>query len=170
MNSIDRILVPVDFSACSQAACEHAAFLAARFGAVIELLHVWDMPTFGGGVLPELGIGLGTTEDTSLADAVESRAMKAMESSVAAMERRGVSGVRRRLEMGDAASVIAKVAAEGRFSMIVMGTHGRRGFSRLLMGSVAEKVVRSAPCPVLTVRIPEEAAEAEPVRAEGARS
>lgn len=159
MNNIDRILVPVDFSACSQAACEHAAQIALRFGAVVELLHVWDVPAFSGAILPEVFTSAPAADDESVAGFVQKRATKAMEAMVADLERRGVVGVRRRLEMGDPTTAIVKVAEEGRFSLIVMGTHGRRGFSRLLLGSVAEKVVRIAPCPVLTVRVPDEPTE-----------
>jgi nucleotide-binding universal stress UspA family protein len=60
------------------------------------------------------------------------------------------------LESGEPAHVIAKVAAEGKYDLIVMGTHGRTGLSHMMVGSVAEKVVRLAPCPVLTYRTPSE--------------
>jgi nucleotide-binding universal stress UspA family protein len=62
--------------------------------------------------------------------------------------------VEHRLEEGDASKVILEVAQEIHAGLIVMGTHGRTGLARLLVGSVAEKVLRSAPCPVLTVKIP----------------
>ena len=156
MNNIERILVPVDFSACSQAACEHAAFFAERLGAAVELLHVWDLPAWSGATLPELAVHRPEEGDPTLSGFVESRATRAMDHLVAGFERRGISAVRRRLEMGDPATTIVRVAQEGGHDLIVMGTHGRRGVSRLLMGSVAEKVVRTAPCPVLTMRVPDE--------------
>jgi len=161
MNAIDRILVPVDFSSCSQVACDLAATFASRFGAAIELLHVWDIPAFSGAVLSELVVNMGAAaeEDPSLPGVIQSRATRAMQHLVENLERRGVHSVRGRVEMmGEPADAIVRYAEEGGFSLIVMGTHGRTGFSRLLMGSVAEKVVRAAPCPVLTVRVPEEGA------------
>lgn len=170
MNHIDRILVPVDFSACSQAACDHAAFFAAKFGAAVELLHVWDVPAFTGASLPELVVVPGH-DDTLIAAAAHSEATREMDLVVAQFERRGISTVRRRHEVGSPADTIVRVAEEGDFDLIVMGTHGRRGFSRLIMGSVAEQVVRAAPCPVLTMRIKDEPAEATaPAPAVGASS
>jgi nucleotide-binding universal stress UspA family protein len=62
--------------------------------------------------------------------------------------------VERRLEQGDAATEIVRVAQETHCDLIVIGTHGRTGLSRVLMGSVAEKVLRQAPCPVLAVKTP----------------
>ncbi len=67
--------------------------------------------------------------------------------------------VEHRLEEGDAASEILRVAREGKCDLVVLGTHGRTGLRRLLMGSVAEQVVRQAPCPVVTVKAPSAAAE-----------
>jgi nucleotide-binding universal stress UspA family protein len=157
MIAIDRILVPVDFSACSQAACEHAAFFATRFGAAVDLLHVWDAPTPAGPAMTYLAMGAGGETDPELGAMVEEQARKALGQLVAAFEQR-VRPVRGRLEMGVPAEVIVRVAAEGKYGLVVMGTHGRTGFSRLIMGSVAEKVVRGASCPVLTVRSPDEKA------------
>jgi nucleotide-binding universal stress UspA family protein len=62
--------------------------------------------------------------------------------------------VERRLEEGYPGAIIPRIAGETKADLIVMGTHGRTGLSRLLMGSVAEQVVRKAPCPVLTVKVP----------------
>lgn len=156
MKPIERILVPVDFSACSHVALEHATTFALRFGASIELLHVWELPAFSGAALPEVVVNMPEGGDATLHSFVESRAKRAMESLVTTLERRGVTQARGHLEMGHPANTIVEVAKEGGFDLIVMGTHGRRGFSRLLMGSVAERVVQRAPCPVLTVRTPDE--------------
>ena len=67
----------------------------------------------------------------------------------------GAPRVQTRLLVGPAAPEIVELAAQGGFDLIVMGTRGRRGLSRLFMGSVAERVVRTAPCPVLTVHLPD---------------
>src|SRR5262249_33247405 len=72
--------------------------------------------------------------------------------------------VEHRLAEGDAAAEILRVARETNCDLVVMGTHGRKGLGRLLMGSVAEQVVRKAPCPVLTLKTP---FEAEPENASG---
>jgi nucleotide-binding universal stress UspA family protein len=63
--------------------------------------------------------------------------------------------VRARMDHGDTVGTILQAATSGAYDLVVMGTHGRTGLSAILMGSVAEKVVREAPCPVMTVRLPE---------------
>ena len=132
--AIGRILVPVDFSDCSLAALDHAASLAQRFGASIHVLHVWDH------------------RDQTLAHFAQTGAGEAMDSVLGDLEQHGVGGVRGRLASGDPSETIIQIAREEHYDLIVMGTHGHSGLVHLLHGSVAEKVVRRAPCPVLTVR------------------
>ena len=139
-----QILVPTDLSEGAEEALDYACELAQRFGATIHLLNVIGIPTLG---VPELGIALTSTViDTLVHDNQE--ALYALADSKRAKATIG----ERLLRTGDARNLINQTAKDLKIDMIVMGTHGRRGVSRALLGSVTETVVRSAPCPVLTVR------------------
>jgi nucleotide-binding universal stress UspA family protein len=145
MSQIRRILVAVDFSEPSRLAFDDAAELAQKFGAELDVLHVWEVPSF---VPPEVAVVVGSGAE--LADAVKKAAEKGLDSFVADAARRGIAVHAARLEMGLPASTIADAATD--YDLLVLGTHGRSGLTRFLLGSVAERVVRHAPCPVLTVR------------------
>jgi nucleotide-binding universal stress UspA family protein len=141
-----HILVPVDFSAHSDRALRYAEMLAARHGAAIELLHVVDDPITTGAWSPDAYL----PNLTELLQSIVAQARTRLEELQKAIAARGlganvwvVSGVASR-------EIVAR--AETGFDLIVMGTHGRTGLSHAVMGSVAERVVRRAPCPVLTVR------------------
>ena len=141
-----RILVPTDFSEPSDAALEYAKALATRFGASLHLIHVVEdalvTGVFGGeAYIPEsMGVVEGMRED----------AEHRLNARLTPLERnrlRATVGVLN----GPNAPTILNTAREWGIDLIVMGTHGRTGVVHALMGSVAERVVRSAPCPVLTV-------------------
>lgn len=153
MTTFHRILVPTDFSDCSHAACDLAVKLATTYGASIELLHVDEPPAWQGFVIPELAVTMQNGTSTSLHEFVETRARRALGHLAEKLQRAGVGQVHQRMQAGDASRVILEIAKEDKCDLIVMGTHGRKGFERLVMGSVAERVVRQADCPVLTVRI-----------------
>jgi nucleotide-binding universal stress UspA family protein len=157
MSALNRILVPVDFSSCSYAACDLATKYATTMGASVELLHVQEPPAWQGFVIPELVVSMPDEASTSLHEFVETRTQRALDQLMEKLERAGVIHVHHRQEAGEPGAVIVRIAEEERFDLIVMGTHGRKGFERLVMGSVAERVVRHAPCPVLTVRAQDEA-------------
>lgn len=133
------ILFPTDFSTASDAALPHAEALARQADARLLIVHVEEAPlAYGGG---ELYYGLPEPDSDRI--------------------RKMLDDVRpadpalpfdHRLTMGDPASEIVRMAADESAEMIVLGTHGRTGMTRLLMGSVAEAVVRRAPCPVLVYR------------------
>jgi nucleotide-binding universal stress UspA family protein len=144
-----RILVPVDFSACSLAAMEHALALAERFGSTIELLHVWSLPS---GLGPDEAVPLAGRSGETVSEYAESQASEFLQSMLFDLEERGAR-VRGTLERGEPVQAILQAAREGGHDLIVMGTHGRTGLAHLLRGSVAEQVVRRAPCPVLTIRV-----------------
>jgi len=152
MAPIHTILHPTDFSDRSAYALRLACSLARDYGARLVVLHVAEPPP-----PPDVqGVMLPVSEhvgDEARAD-LERLAVPAAD---------GVR-VERRLEKGDPATQTLRVARELQADLIVMGTHGRTGLSRLLMGSVAERVVRRASCPVLTVKtpLPEEGAAAAP--------
>jgi universal stress protein A len=148
MPQIRKILVPVDFSACSRAALDWAAQLAAKFEATIDVLHTWDTPPYVG---PEVIIHVAGETQQTLAQLGRQHAEKEMQHFLKSVEQPGV--VRGRIEIGDPVDTIVRLAGEG-YDLIVMGTHGRGGITHILLGSVAEKVVRRAPCPVMTIRVP----------------
>ncbi|MDB4962808.1 MAG: Universal stress protein UspA [Myxococcales bacterium] len=137
------ILVATDFSEHADYALEQAAELAAQLDATIHLLHVVTIPALGGPELPL--VHPQVMHDATLA------AQRALDERVASY-RDKVSMGPPRLDVGDARDVIDHAAEELGADLIVVGTHGRRGVRRFLLGSVAESVVRSAPCPVLTIR------------------
>ncbi len=147
MRSIKRILVATDFSPCARAALDTAVELAASLDASITLLHVYAAPTE---VLPDGSV-------LSLDGLALERAERAIDEQLCDERRRAQRrGVVIAVESADghAADVIVRRAAEERADLVVVGTHGRRGVPRLLLGSVAERVLRAAPCPVLIAREP----------------
>jgi len=141
MLPIDTILHPTDFSEHSQHAFHLAFALARDHGARLIVLHVAIRPTivYGEGIVPVDPEGVFQEEKERL------RHVGAERSDVR---------IEHCLEEGDPVTEILRVAQESNVDLIVMGTHGRRGLRRLLMGSVAEQVVRKSMCPVLTVKTP----------------
>ena len=149
--AINRILVPVDFSAHSGRALRYATTLADRFNATVEVLHVVEDPFISGAWSPE---AVAPNIPELLADLVATARGKLNAMKVAAI-RQGVrleTTVLTTVVTGKPADSITDYARTERFDLIVMGTHGRTGLSHALLGSVAERVARKAPCPVLTVR------------------
>lgn len=139
------ILVAVDFSDCSISAYRAASSLAARFGATLHLLHVVTEP------LQETWVHFAPgAELVDMLKACEAKARERLDALSAAgeiaRERVVVSTV-----WGNPSDEILKYASEKQVDLIVCGTHGRRGWDRMMIGSVAERVIRLAPCPVLTV-------------------
>jgi universal stress protein A len=153
MTTFTRVLVPIDFSPCSEAALAHATEIARRFGAVIDVLHAWEPPRLSA---PESSLGIVNPDAHSiLVEFEHTRHGASMKSILALLEECGIDDVRGRLEPGEPSETILRVAREGYYDLIVMGTHGRTGLAHLFLGSVAERVVRRAPCPVLTIRVSE---------------
>lgn len=144
-----RILVPTDFSAGSRAALDHAAGLAERFGATVVALHVWQPPAL---MRADDAVSLGGQSYQTLADLARTRVASEMDAFLAPLAENDGLWFRRQIAMGDPGNTILSVADEGEFDLIVMGTHGRTGLKRVILGSVAEKVTRRASCPVLTIR------------------
>ena len=139
-----NILVPVELGAEANEALDYACELARTFGATLHLLHVIGVPALG---VPELGVAL----TSSMIDTLVRENQDALD-RIADL-RRGTTQIGQvLLRTGDARDLINQTATELAADLIVMATHGRRGVSRALLGSVTETVVRTAPCPVLTVR------------------
>jgi len=136
-----KILFPTDFSPASSAALAYAASLARDTGSQLLILHVEDLQVaYAGG---EMYVPTVATPNAEL---------QQMLRSIAPADKSVI--YEHRLAIGSPAEEIVQIAKDEGVELIVMGTHGRSGLSRLLMGSVAEAVVRKAPCPVLTLKQP----------------
>jgi len=144
-----RVLVPVDFSECSRAALHKAAKLTRRTGGTIDVIHAWRLPAF---VPPESVVGTVGAAGEPLVDLMQANAEAAMRKLVESARSEGIEITDARILLGNPAAVIVEQAGSGGYDLIVLGTHGRSGLSHALIGSVAERVVRLSPVPVLTVR------------------
>lgn len=141
------ILCPVDFSPGSEEAIRHAEELAKALDAQVTLIHAYQLPVLA---LPDSSI---TVSPTFVAD-LTSRAQAELDKHAGNLEKKGVRVSARVLEGNPADTIVDTAKADSAF-MIVMGTHGRSGFRRFLLGSTAERVVRMATVPVLTVHVPD---------------
>ena len=146
-STITRILVPTDFSVYSDTAIHYAANLAGHFRASLELIHVVEDPFLSGAWSAEAFIA---GADGILEEVKESAKIR-LASVAAALAARGVVA-EVKVITGTPSAGIVEHARDGRFDLIVMGTHGRTGLSHVVLGSVAERVQRTAPCAVLTVK------------------
>jgi nucleotide-binding universal stress UspA family protein len=144
---IRRILVAHDFSETAESALQLALDLAEKIGARVTIVHAYEA-VYG---FPE-----SVELKADILAAVEKTASKSLGDLTARTQRSGVE-IQSLLRHGAAWSEINAAAKDVGADLIVIGTHGRRGIARALLGSVAEKVVRTAPCPVLTVHGPEAA-------------
>ena len=141
-----RICCPIDFSDASRAAMEVAADLARRFGAELVLLHAYPIPGY---TFPDGSVVASPKMMQDLAD----QAKKHLEEWRAEAEKLvGAPRVAADTAVGEPAAEILAAAKRRGAELVVMGTHGRTGLEHALMGSIAERVVRRAHCPVLTVR------------------
>jgi nucleotide-binding universal stress UspA family protein len=144
MIALKNILVPHDFSETSEAAMQYGVEFARTFGAKLHVVYVSDKARFA--MATEFPLGL----DMSLDDAIRERLVKIMTTS----DQQELKPTFQLLSGAPDAEIV-RYAKERAIDLIVMGTHGRGAVAHAVMGSVAEKVVRHAPCPVLTVRHPE---------------
>lgn len=144
-----HILIATDLSEPSEPAVEAGAELARRFGARVTLVHVFD-PSM---LAPPAAIPSPKRVEETLAREV-SAAVRVELERVAREKITGVETAIEVLEHRHVASAICEYAQENGVDLAVVGTHGRTGIAHLMIGSVAEKVVRHAPCPVLAVRVP----------------
>jgi nucleotide-binding universal stress UspA family protein len=147
MLEIRTILAPTDFSHHAGEALRYACGLAERFGAALHLLHV----------LPDVVVPVGpdpsliSTFPPEYYEESEARSQEAL-AKVLDTSWGTAPSVQRAVRWGDAVDGIVAYAGDHRIGLIVIATHGRSGFSHALLGSVAERIVREAPCPVLTIR------------------
>jgi nucleotide-binding universal stress UspA family protein len=142
MIKLERILVPTDFSDCAKQAVTYASELAKRFGAELHLLHVVQPP------LAAYPYAAAIPDEALHPEGPAKEELEVLEVPNAEQ----ISQVQRTIRTGTPFVDIVRHAKENDMDLIVIGTHGRTGLTHMLLGSVAEKVVRKAPCPVLTVR------------------
>ncbi|MHC4197681.1 MAG: universal stress protein [Planctomycetota bacterium] len=147
MVNIKRILCPVDYSVSSSEAMKYAAHIAGEEGAKVCLIHVVDVRSFGHESPLDLEVPKPTPENLE-------RVKKELVEDL--FQEKGGKGVdvEAIVVVGKPVEEILKAAKEQQIDMIVMGTHGRTGIPHVIVGSVAENVIRKASCPVLTVRHP----------------
>lgn len=150
---IQKVLCPVDYSRHSAHALEYAGHIAAAFGARLDILHLWDRPHY---VSPEAIVEHPSGQKQSLADLIATEARSEMQEFMARVTLPEGVTVEQRLQSGEPCATILAELARGGHDLIVMGTHGRTGFRRLILGSVTEKIVRLSPIPVITVPAPHE--------------
>jgi nucleotide-binding universal stress UspA family protein len=144
---LNKILFPTDFSRCANQALARTVLLAKSYGAELHMLHAIVLhdedphnPAFHLPDIEEIHTKLRETASEKMTSVIKS--YDAMEMKVVKVQERGIAP----------APVIMAYAKRNNIDLIIMGTHGRRGLGHLLLGSVAEEVVRMGPCPVLTIR------------------
>lgn len=147
MAAIKKILVPIDFSESSRQAVRYATELALVDRPAITLLHVYQIPAY---FFPDGSVVAGPELVTQLMNRIEASLAEARREA----EALGAAEVKTVLVQGVPFVEIVRLAEEGAYDLVCMGTHGHTGLRHALLGSTAEKVVRKAPCPVLTVREP----------------
>ena len=154
---VQHVLVPMDFSATADRALVYAIALAQQLQARLTLLHVLDLTPV---TMGEMTAGVTATA----LDTLETEAQHLLQASVERVQRAGLQG-ESLLVPGTPTHAIVATAGEQGVDLILMGTHGRTGLAHVFLGSVAEHVIRHAPCPVLVMRktmdIPDTSATAE---------
>jgi len=150
--ALKKILVPVDYSEGSRDALRFAASVAHANGVPLDVVHVWDRPAY----VPESAtVHPASGETHSLVEMIRENAERELNEFVARADLPTDLAVERRVLSGNPAARILSELSSGRHELVVVGTHGRTGFRHLLLGSVAETLVRRSPLPVLTVPSPE---------------
>jgi nucleotide-binding universal stress UspA family protein len=153
--TVNRILVPTDFSETADKALAYAKDLAAKTGASLHLVHVFKDPYAVAACAPELYASVPAGARERAVEEVRERLLERLDADEELRFRGSRSVIR-----GLVAPQIVDYAVNQDIDLIVIGTHGRRGVAHLLLGSVAEHVLRTAACPVLTVRANHRNAEA----------
>lgn len=144
MVEIKSILFPVDFTEASSKVAGYAKTFTEKFGAKLYVLFVAeDLSKFAGFYVPHAAL---EKMERELLEGAQKKMPSFIEKNLS-----GISDLETMVELGDIAEKICEVAKEKQVDLIIMGTHGRRGLEKALFGSVTEKVVKTAPCPVLTI-------------------
>jgi nucleotide-binding universal stress UspA family protein len=145
MISLKKVLVPIDFSDTSDVALRYGKALAAAFGSSLHVIHVVHEPYAQPWAVEAYGFSMASIQEDWIKEANAK-----LEGVLTADDRRSLKATAITI-LGHPVSEILRFATDERIELIVMGTHGRGPLGHMVMGSVAERVVRHAPCPVLTV-------------------
>jgi len=148
--AIRRILVPIDYSDNSKAALAYGAELALGFGASLDIVHVWDRPTY---LTDAVMVQRPGEAHKPIGELIRENAERDMAEFLNEVSLPATLSVTRRLVSGEPASALLAELKKGEHDLVVLSTHGRTGLAHLLLGSIAEKLVRLSPIPVLTVPI-----------------
>jgi nucleotide-binding universal stress UspA family protein len=149
MGDIKRILFATDFSDNSRYALTFAISFAQKYDAMLYVLHVIQQPSYPLGMYAEISFDAMDKFSQSISEAVQKEMQTLKEKDL-----KGCSKCECLIVHGTPFLEILRTAKEKNVELIVVGTHGRTGLDHVLFGSTAEKVVRRAPCPVLSVRLP----------------
>jgi nucleotide-binding universal stress UspA family protein len=149
MIALKRVLVPTDFSEASDVALRYGRAFADAFGAALHVVHVVEEPYGQPWAVEAYGFSLSALQDDWIKDA-----QRRMTTVISEDERARLHAVTTTV-LGHPVMEVLRYATDQAIDLIVMGTHGRGPLSHVVMGSVAERVVRKAPCPVMTVRAEE---------------
>ena len=144
MKQVQKILFPLDFASNFESLVPWVSTFAEKFGATVYILFVaQDLSNFSTFFVPH----------TNIQNFQEEAVGSAKKRMAAAVQEflKGISKLETRVEIGSPAEKILELAKKEKIDMIIMGAHGRKGLDRAIFGSVANKVVASAPCPVLTI-------------------
>ena len=145
---IRRIMIPIDYSENSKAALAYGAELAVTFGASLDIVHVWDRPTY---VTDAVMVQRPGEAHKPIGELIRENAQKDTNEFISSVTLPSGVPSQTRLLSGEPASTLVAELKKGEHDLVVLSTHGRTGFAHLLLGSIAEKVVRLSPVPVLTV-------------------
>lgn len=147
---IRRIMVPIDYSDNSKAALAYGAELALGFGASLDIVHVWDRPTY---LTDAVMVQRPGEAHKPIGELIRENAERDMAEFLAELTLPAAVSTSSRLVAGEPASALLAELKKGEHDLVVLSTHGRTGLAHLLLGSIAEKLVRLSPVPVLTVPV-----------------
>lgn len=148
---IRRIMIPVDYSENSKAALGYAAQFALGFGAELDIVHVWDRPTY---LTDAVMVQRPGEAHKPIGELIRENAQHDMDEFLREVPLPGGLTTTSRLLAGEPASALLAELKKDEHDLVILSTHGRTGLSHLLLGSIAEKLVRMSPVPVLTVPNP----------------
>lgn len=147
--NLRRVVTPIDFSDNSKLIAESAAYIAGKFNASMHLIFVvQNFEDYSGFFVPQMSM---PNLEAELVDGAEDKMVSFCEELRPTCDKLGVSELQSKVFMGDVAEQIVEFSNEIESDLIIMGTHGYKGLEKVMFGSVADKVVRSAQCPVMTI-------------------